>query len=112
FHAEVGGPAGGQAHRGRRAGDFLHRDDVGEVAQSGAAQLLFDRDPEKTELAQLRPQVARKFVRAIDLRGARRDLGRGEVVDRLPQNVDGFAQSEIECRQLAHRLDVDVYVNQ
>ena len=68
----------GQADRGGGARNLLHRHAMGEIAEARAAPLLFDRDAEKTERAELRPQLARKAVGAVDLVGARRDLVLGE----------------------------------
>ena len=51
---------------------------MGEIAEAGATPFLFDRDAEKTESAELRPQLAGKLVRTIDLRGARGNLALGK----------------------------------
>ena len=67
-HAEIGVRAVGEPDRGRSAAHFLHRDHVGEVAHAGAAVLLLDGDAEQAQIAQLRPQVARKLVVAVDTR--------------------------------------------
>ncbi len=80
--AEVGVRAVGQADRGRGAGDFLHRHAMGEIAHAGAAPFLLDGDAEQAERAELRPQIAREGVGAVDLVGARRDLVLREVLAR------------------------------
>ena len=73
-HAEIGVGAVGERHRGRGAAHLLHRHAVFEIAQPGAAVFLLDGDAEQAEFAQLRPELAREFVRPVDLGGARRDL--------------------------------------
>ena len=45
-----------------------------EIAEPGAAPFLLDRDAVQAELAELRPQIAREHVAAVDLVGTRRDL--------------------------------------
>ena len=65
----------GQADRRRGARNLLHGHAMGEIAQPCPAPFLLDRDAEKPELAELRPQLARKFVGAVDFGGARRNLG-------------------------------------
>src|SRR6185369_8543903 len=64
--AEVGVRAVGEADRGGGAADFLHGYDVGEVAEFG-------------------PEIAREFVRTVDLRGAGGDFGRGKFGDGVAQ---------------------------
>ena len=86
----------GQADGGRAARNLLHRDAMGEIAEPGAAQFLLDGDAEQPERAELRPQFARKFVRAVDLLGKRRDLVGGEIPHRLAQHFDIAAEAEIE----------------
>ena len=86
----------GQADRGRGARHFLHREDMLEIAEAGAAIFLLDRDAVQAERADLRPEVARELVGAVDLGGARRDLVGGEVGDRLADGVGGLAEVEIE----------------
>ena len=89
-----------EADRGRAARDFLLRDDMLEIAEAEPAILLLDRDPVQPELAHLRPQLAREFVRLVDLGGDRRDLVGGEALGRLADRVGHFAEVEIEsgCR--------------
>ena len=67
-----------------------------EIAESGTAQLRLHGDPEQPELAEPRPEVARKSVLAIDVRGTRCDLRRREFAHGLAQQVDVFAEAEIE----------------
>ena len=56
-------------------------------------------DAEHAELAHLAPQVHRELVAAVDLGGARRDLGLREVAHRVAQRVDVFAELEVEAGQ-------------
>jgi len=88
----------GQADGGGAARNLLHGHAMGEIAEPGAAQFLLDGDAEKAERAKLRPQFARKFVRAVDLRGERRDLVGGEIPHRIAQHFDVTAQAKIEAR--------------
>ena len=55
-------------------------------------------DPEQSEIAELRPEVARKLVTLVDLRRARRDAVGGKRRDRFTQHVDVFAETEIEVK--------------
>ena len=48
-----------EADRGRRARDFLLRDDMLDIAEPEPALFLLDGDSVKPELAHLRPQMAR-----------------------------------------------------
>src|SRR6202008_3221992 len=66
-HAEIRMRAVGEADRGRGARDLFHGDDVGEIAHRRAAVLLFHRDAEEAERAELAPEVRREFVRTVDL---------------------------------------------
>ncbi len=85
-----------QADRRGGARYLLHRDDVGEVAHAGSAVILRDGQPEKSEAAELRPEIARKDVAAVDLAGARRDALIGEAAHLVAHRIDGFSQTEIE----------------
>ena len=76
--AEVRVRAIRQADRSRSARNLLHGHAMGEIAEAGAAPFLFDRDAEKTKSAELRPQLAGKLVRTINLRGARGNLALGK----------------------------------
>jgi AcrR family transcriptional regulator len=53
-----------------------------EIAQAGAAVFLLDGDAVQAERADLRPQVHRELVAAVDLGGARRDLEAEALVSR------------------------------
>ena len=72
-----------------------------EIAHAGAAILLLDGDAEQAEVAELAPEVHGEFVGAVDLGGARRDLGVGEFRHPLAQHVGGLAELEVE-RPMEH----------
>ena len=91
-----------QADRRRRARDLLHRDDVREVAEVAAAVLLLHGHAVQAERAELLPQVGGKDVVAVDLGGARRDLGGGELLHGVAQHVDRLAEVEGEAGQVGH----------
>ena len=101
--AQVRVRAVGETDRRRGAADFLHRDDVREVAHRRAAVFLVDGDAEQAEVAQLAPQVGRELVGAVDLGGARRDLVGGELPHRRAQHVDRLAVVEVEGGEVRHR---------
>ncbi len=94
LHAEVRMRAVRKADRARAARDFLHRDDVREIAELRAAVLARHRDAEQAHLAELLPQVGRERVLAIDQIGARRDFLVGERAHAFAQEVDVFAERE------------------
>ena len=64
----------------------------------GAAVFLGHGDAQHAELAHLAPQVHRELVAAVDLGGARRDLGLREGAHRVAQRVDVFAELEVRGR--------------
>jgi hypothetical protein len=70
---------------------------MGEVAEPGTAPFFLDRDAEEPKRAELRPQLAREGVGAIDLLGARCNLVLGEVAHRVAEHVDIAAKAEIEA---------------
>src|SRR6266850_1239029 len=94
--AQVGVRAVREPDRRRGARDLLHRDDVGEIAHRRAAVLFFHRHAEQAQRAELAPQVGREFIGAVDLRGARCDLLRGEIAHRVAQPGGGLAVIEAE----------------
>ena len=55
--------------------------------------------PSRPSVAELRPEVAREIVVAVDLGGARRDLVGGEAAHGVAQHVDGLAEVEVEARK-------------
>ena len=58
--------------------------------------LLFDRNAQHAQRAELPPQIGREIVVAVDRRRARRDLIGGEILDLAAQHVRGLAEIEIE----------------
>ena len=80
----------------RSAGNLLHGDAMGEIAEAGAAPFLLDRDAQEAERPELRPKLARKAVRAVDLGRVRGDLILGKVGDRIAQHGNIAAEVEIE----------------
>ncbi len=107
-HAQVRVRAIGETDRGRAAAHLFHRHDMREIAHAGAAQLLLDGDAEQADRAELRPQIARERIVAVDRRRARRDLGIGEIAHAVAQHVDLGAEIEIEHRVAigGHRASV------
>ena len=73
--------AGGRVHRDRDADarvgtrELLEREDVREEVRPRPAVLLRHAHAQQAQLGQLREQLAREAVRAVPLRGVRRDLG-------------------------------------
>src|SRR5450756_2939827 len=96
--AEIGMRAVGQSDRSAGARNLLHRHAMLEIAEAGAAILLLYGNAVQAERAHLRPQVARKCIAAIDLRGARRDAVLSKAADRFAQHVDIGPEAEIEAR--------------
>src|SRR5207248_2059485 len=80
------------------AAHLLHRNAVLQVAQPGAAVFFLHGDPEKAQFAQLRPEMAREFVRAVDFVGQWRNFVAAETPHRIAQEVRGVAKPEIERR--------------
>ena len=70
---------------------------MGEVAHVGAAVFLAGGHAEQAHVAEFFPQVGGEFVDAVDLRRTRRDFGVGERLDRVAQQVDVFAEAEVEA---------------
>ena len=97
--AKIGMSTVGQPDSSRSARDFFHGDAMGEIAETRAAPLLFHRDAEKAKRAELRPQVAGKFIGPVDVVGPRRNLCLRKGAHRLAQHVDVAAERIIQSRQ-------------
>src|SRR6476661_5567962 len=69
-----------------------------EIAETGASIFFLDRYAVKAERPDLRPQVARKGIIAVDRVGARRDTILREAVYGFPQHVDVGPKPEIKTR--------------
>ena len=95
--AQVRVRAVGEGHRRGRAGNLLHGHDVSEVAEPRAAIVLLDGDAEESHLAELAPEVGRKDVVPVDVRGARRDFFRREGASRVAQHVERLAEVEVQA---------------
>ena len=93
--AEVGVRAVGEPDGAGGARDLLHGNGVGEIAEAGPAKALRHGDAEEPELTERRPEVARKLIAAVDLRGARGDALRREAPHLPPDLIDAFAEAEI-----------------
>ncbi len=78
---------------------------LAEAQTAGAAIAAPPARAEQPELAELRPQLARKAVGAVDLSRVRRDLVLGKSPHRVAQHVDVAAEAEIETGKavLDHR---------
>ena len=74
-----------------------------EVAEPRAAVALGHGDAEQALLAELRPQVARELVAAIDLGGARGDLLRGEAPHLAADLLDLGRQAEVAVGAVERR---------
>jgi hypothetical protein len=76
-----------RAHRDRHGRvdprELLDGDRVGQRVAARAAVLLGERDAHEPELAELRDDLVREALLAIELLGHRRDLVAGEVADGL-----------------------------
>src|SRR5687768_10350826 len=89
-----------EADRRRSAADLFRCDDMREITQAGAAEILLDGDPEQAQVAELRPQLAGEAVVPIDVGGKRRDAFRGKLGHGGAQGVDVFPESEVEVLHL------------
>lgn len=87
----------GQAHGSTGAADFLHGDDMREIAHADAAIGFADGDAVEAEIAEFLPKIMREGIAAIDLPGAGRDFGGRESGDTAAQHVEGFAECKIQA---------------
>ena len=69
-----------------------------EIAEARAAVFFLNGDAVQTERAHLGPQVARKFIVAIDCAGAWRNAILRKSAHRFAQHVDVRPKAEIEAR--------------
>ncbi len=86
----------GQPDRPGSARHFLHRHAMLDVAQSQPAIFLGRGDPVQAEFPHLGPEVARKRVVAVNLRGARGDLLLGEAAGAVADHRGALAEIEVE----------------
>jgi hypothetical protein len=80
-----------QADGAGGAGNLFHRHGVREIAQSGTAVFLADRESQKSEFAGFAPQVSREFVAAVYFLRARRDALLRETAHLVADCVDHLA---------------------
>ena len=69
------------------ARQLLDRDRVRDGVGAGAAVLLGDRDAHQPELGELRDELVREALLAVELLGDRRDARLGEVAHRAPEQL-------------------------
>jgi hypothetical protein len=93
----------GQADRAARPADFLHRDDMVEIAQAQPAPFLFHGDAVQAQRAHRLPQLAREAVFAVDRGGQRQNLFVGKATRPPRGSSRAFGQAEIEIGGGAHR---------
>jgi hypothetical protein len=55
-----------------------------------------------TEIPELAPQIHGELVGAVDVIGARCDLGAGELLQGVAQHGDVFAEVELQSGQVDH----------
>ena len=94
--AEVGVCAIAQPYGRGRAGNFLLRDDMLQIAQAQAAIGLFHRNAVQAQFAHFRPQRTREPVLRIDPGGQRGDAVIGEAAAAVADHVRSLTQGEIE----------------
>ena len=95
-NAQVGVRAVRESHGCRGTADFLHGDDVCEVAHAGAAVGFVNGNTQQTHVTELFPQVVGEQVVMVDGFGAGGDFTGGKAVDLLAQHVQGLAEAEVE----------------
>src|SRR5690606_19291288 len=100
-NAEIGMRAVGKADRAAPARNFLHRDDMGEIAEPRSAEFLIRRNAEQAEFPELRPEVARELVLSVDRRCAGFQTIVDPARDHLAHFLDLLGQAEIEVRNIA-----------
>src|SRR5258708_17043241 len=85
-----------QAHGARRSRDFFHRDGVRQIPQAGAAIFGADRETQQAEIPGLAPDIAWKFIAAVDFLRTRRDALLGEAAHLIADRVDLRPKAEGE----------------
>ena len=87
-------------HRRVDPRQLLDRDRVREGVGAGAAVLLRDRHPHHAELRELRDDLVREPLLAIELLGDRRDLLEGELPHRVSQQLVLVVEIEVQPASL------------
>ncbi len=79
---------------------------MSQISETRAAPALRHRDAEETLRPERWPQVAREFIRAVDVGGSRRDLLGGEAAHLIPDLEERFAEVEVTVADIhgAHTL--------
>ena len=96
----------GKTDRGRGARDLLHGHDVREVAEIGAAPAFRHGEAVQALGAQLRPQLARELVGAVNLLGQGRNFGARKAAHLGPDLVESVTEAKIEVAGIyvSHQL--------
>jgi hypothetical protein len=104
------GVVGGDADPQRRVDlrQLGDHQDVVDVAEAGAAELLGEQDAEKAELAGLAHHVAGKALRLVDLVDDRLDLAAGEIACRVADGALVLVEGKIHesLREVARMFAV------
>src|SRR5262245_53378339 len=85
-----------QADGGRSARNLLHGDDMVEITETGAAEFFLDGDAMQAEGAHPRPELARKRVAFVDLRGQRSNMIGRKPRRRFTDRIRGVAERKIK----------------
>ena len=93
--------AQGDGHRGVDPGELLDDERVGQRVRARAAVLLRERDAHQPEVAELAHDLVGERLRAVQLLGDRRHLGRGEVAHRPAQQLVIIRQVEVHASMMA-----------
>src|SRR5579864_7483619 len=94
-YTQVGMCAVREADRARSTGDLFHGNGVSQVAEPRAAPALRDGDAQQALLAEGGPQVARKFVVAVDVGRTRRNPLGGETAHLRADFLEALIEPEI-----------------
>ncbi len=86
----------GKSHRSGSAADLFHRHAVRKIAHVDAAVLFLHRNAVQVQRTHLGPEVAGKFVGAIDLGCNRSDAILRERAHGVAQQVDLGTQAMVE----------------
>ena len=78
------------------ARELLDRDRVRERVRAGAAVLLGDRHSHQPQLRELRDDLVREALLAVELVGDGRDLVRGERAHRVANELVFFREVEVQ----------------
>ena len=87
------------------ARQLLDRDRVGERVGAAAFVLLGDRHSHQTELGQLRDELVREALLAIELGRDRRDAFEGELPDGVANELVLFVEVEVEAHGGGRTID-------